>query len=167
MVVERPGVRQRGLMTEELQAPRVVCRGELLQEQPAEQPRENPDRKKEPGVASDPAPAIRRDATARHDDVDVWVVGQRRAPGMEHGGQSDPGAKMLGVGSDGDERPGRHPEQQVVDDRLVLPGDGGDRPRQAKHDVEVGNRQQLRFPIGEPRSGECPRKSAKFLTTRM
>ena len=69
---------------------------------------------------------------------------------MQHGGQSDAGAKMLRVGSDGDQRLGRRLEQQVVDDGLVLPGDGGDRRRQAEHDVEVGNRQQLGFPIGQP-----------------
>ena len=73
MVLERPGIRQRGLVTEELQAPRVVGRGELVQEQPTEQPRQNPGRK-ECRPARDPALAIRRDAAARHDDVDVWVV---------------------------------------------------------------------------------------------
>ena len=78
------------------------------------------------------------------------MVGQRRAPGMQHGGQSDAGAKMLGVGGDGDQRFGRRLEQQVVDDGLVLPGNGGDRRRQGEHDVEVGNRQQLGFALGQP-----------------
>ena len=50
--------------------------------------------------------AIKRDATAGHDTVEVRVVGQRRAPAMQHGGQADAGAEMLGIGSDGDQRLG-------------------------------------------------------------
>ena len=52
----------------------------------------------------------------------------RRAPGVEHGGDADAGAEVLGVGGDGDQRLGRGLEQQVVDDGLVLVGDVGDRP---------------------------------------
>ena len=45
---------------------------------------------------------------------------------MQHGGHSDARAKVLGVGSDGDERLGRRLEQHAVDDGLVLPGDRSD-----------------------------------------
>ena len=38
MALERLGVRQRGLVAEEMQAPGMMRRGELLQEQSAEQP---------------------------------------------------------------------------------------------------------------------------------
>jgi hypothetical protein len=34
-------------------------------------------------------------------------VGQRRSPGMEHGGETDLRAKVLGVGGDGDQGFGR------------------------------------------------------------
>ena len=81
------------------------------------------------------------------------MVGQRQAPGVQHGGQSDPGAEVLRVGGDGDERLGRRLEQQIVDDGLVLPRDGGDRRRQGEHDVEVWDRQQLGLPIGQPLLG--------------
>ena len=73
---------------------------------------------------------------------------------MQHGGQPDARAEVLRVGSDGDERLGRRLEQQAVDDGLVLPGDGGDWCRQGEHDMEVGNRQQLGFPLGEPLFGD-------------
>ena len=82
--------------------------------------------------------------------MDVWVVGQRRAPGVQHCGQSDPRAKMLRIGRDGDERLGRGLEQDAVDDGLVLVGDVADRGRQREHDVVVPNRQQLRFAVGQP-----------------
>ena len=74
MVVERLGVRQCGQVTEELQLSCVVRHQKLLQEQSAEQPREDPDREEESGPAGDPTLAVRRDAAARHDDVDVRVV---------------------------------------------------------------------------------------------
>ena len=44
------------------------------------------------------------------------------------------------------------PEQQVVDDRLVLPGDVGDLGRQREDDVEIADRQQVGLALGEPGS---------------
>ena len=41
-------------------------------------------------------------------------------------------------------------EQDGVDHRLVLEGDRGDLGRQREHHVEVGNRQELVLPRGEP-----------------
>ncbi len=32
----------------------------------------------------------------------MGMMRERRAPGVEHGGDTDPGAEMLGVGGDGD-----------------------------------------------------------------
>ena len=66
MVLERLGVRQRGLVTEEIQTPGVVRRREPLQEQSAEQPREDADREEEPVPARYPALAVRRDTAAWH-----------------------------------------------------------------------------------------------------
>ena len=45
---------------------------------------------------------------------------------------------------------------RVVDDRLVLVGDIGDRRRQREDDVEVGDRQQLGFALGEPLLAAAP-----------
>ena len=69
---------------------------------------------------------------------------------MEHGGDADPGAQMLGIGGDGERGLGRGPEQQIIDHGLVLVGDVGDRCWQREHDVEVGHRQQLGLAFGEP-----------------
>src|SRR5258708_29073362 len=78
------------------------------------------------------------------------MVCKRRALGVELGCESDPGAEMLGIGSDRERGLGRRLEQQVVDDRLVLVGDIGDRTRQREHEVEVADRQQLGLALGEP-----------------
>ena len=51
------------------------------------------------------------------------MMGQRRAPGVQHGGEADAGAEMLGIGGDGRQRLGRRLEQQIVDGGLVLERD--------------------------------------------
>ena len=41
-----------------------------------------------------------------------------RAPGVQHGGDADPGAEVLGIGGDRERGLGRRLEQEVVDHRL-------------------------------------------------
>ena len=67
---------------------------------------------------------------------------------MEHGGETDLGAQVLGVGGDREHGVGRRFEQEIVDHGLVLVGDVGDRRRQCEHDVEVGHgwRDGVRIP---------------------
>src|SRR5215469_17007139 len=129
--------------------------GQLLQDQPSEQAREHAYGEEEAGPAGDPALTIERDAAARHDHVDVRMVGECRAPGVENREDADAGAEVLGIGRDGDQGLGGSLEQDVVDHRLVVVGDVGDLGRQRKHDVEVRYRQQLGLTCGEPlpRSG--------------
>lgn len=94
--------------------------------------------------------SIERNAAARHDAVDVRVVRERRAPGMKHRRQADPGAEVLRVGGDGEERLGRDLEQDVVDHGLVVIGDVADRRRQGEHHVVIRQGQQLSRAIGKP-----------------
>ena len=93
------------------------------QEEPPEQAGQHPDRQQKAGPTGDPACPVERDPAARHDHVDVRMVGHRRAPGVQHRGGADPGAEVLGIGGDGEQSLGRGAEQQVVDNRLVLVGD--------------------------------------------
>ena len=88
--------------------------------------------------------------------MDVRVVVEVLAPGVQDGGDADVGAEMLGIGGDRRQRLGRRREQQAVDLGLVLVGDGADRGRQREHDVEVGNRQQLRLACRKPRLRRPP-----------
>ena len=89
------------------------------------------------------------------------MMGQRRAPGVEHGGEADARAEMLRVGGDGGQRLGGGLEQEVVDGGLVLERDGADRRRQGEDDVIVGNRQQVRLAVFEP----LPRRGGLALRT--
>ena len=123
---------------------------EAVEEEAAEQAREHAHGQEEAGLAGDPARSVRRQAAAGNDDVDVRMVGQRRAPGVQHGGEADARAQMLRVGGDRGQRLGGGPEQEVVDGGLVVERDGADRRRQGEDDVIVGNRQQLRLAVFEP-----------------
>ena len=69
---------------------------------------------------------------------------------MQHGGDADSGTEVLRIGCDGDERLGRSLEQDVVDDGLVLVGDGADLDRQREHHMVVRHGQQLGLAIGQP-----------------
>ena len=88
------------------------------------------DRQQESRPGRDPALAVERDAAAGHDHVDVRVVGQCRAPGVEHGGDADARSEMARIGGDGQHGLRGRAEQQVVDHGLVLGGDVGDLGRQ-------------------------------------
>ena len=72
---------------------------------------------------------------------------------MQHGGEPDAGAEVLGVGRDGDQGLGGDFEQQVIDDRLVLIGDVGDRSRQGEDDMEIGHGQEFGLAVGQPLFG--------------
>ena len=75
---------------------------------------------------------------------------------MQHRGDADAGAQMLGVGRDRAHRLGRGLEQEIVDDGLVLVGDGGNPRRQREDDVEVRDRAAVR-PCAPPSTRALPR----------
>jgi hypothetical protein len=62
---------------------------EAVVEEPAEQARQHADGQKEASLAGDPARPVQCNAAAGHDDVDVGMMGERRAPGVEHGGEAE------------------------------------------------------------------------------
>ena len=64
---------------------------QVAQEEPAEQSREHPHRQEEAGAAGHPARAIERRAAAGHDAMDMRVMSESLAPGVEHCGDADGG----------------------------------------------------------------------------
>jgi hypothetical protein len=69
---------------------------------------------------------------------------------VQHRGDADAGAEVLGIGRDGGHGLGRGREQDVVDRGLVLVGDVGDLGRQREHHMEVPHRQQVGLARSEP-----------------
>ena len=80
----------------------------------------------------------------------VRMMGECRAPGVQHGRDTNPRAETLGIGGDGECRLGRRLHQEVVDHAFVLVGDVTQLARQRVHDVKVRHRQQLRLAVGQP-----------------
>src|SRR5262249_49154384 len=72
------------------------------------------------------------------------------APGMEHGEESDLGAQVLGVSCNGAQRLGGGSEQNVVDDLLVLQGNGGNRLRKSEDHMKILGVEKLRSPVFQP-----------------
>ena len=120
------------------------------QKEPAEQAGQHAHRQQEARSAGYPARAVERDPAARHDHVNVRMVGHCRAPAVQHGGGAHVRAEMLGIGGDCEQGFGGRAKQHVVHHRLVLVGDRGDLGRQSEDQVEVADRQQIGFAGGEP-----------------
>src|ERR1700751_1869223 len=82
--------------------------------------------------------------------MSMWMMRERRSPGVKNGEDADAGTEMFGISRDGDDGLGRCLEQDVVDHGLVLIGDLGDWGGQREHDVEIRHRQELGLALGEP-----------------
>ena len=95
------------------------------QEQPAEQPSEYAHRQQERRPRRYPALPTGGDAAAGHDHVHMRMMRHCGSPCVEHGGDADPRAEVLGIGSDGQHRRRRRAEQEIIDRRLVVERDVG------------------------------------------
>src|SRR5690348_3012014 len=138
---------------------------QMVQEQAAEHLRQHPDRQEEVWPRGNPARAVWRDAAARNQAVQMRVVHEILAPGVQHGDEADRRAQMLGIGprsgpmpckavsrlgGDPAQRLRRRPEQDGVDHGLVLERDDRDHVRHGEHDMEVGQVEPFRLPRLEP-----------------
>ena len=71
------------------------------------------------------------------------MMRQGLAPRVENeGDHTGLGAEVLRIGADDADRLSRGLEQDVVNDRLVLEGDGGDGCWHGEDDVEIGDRRR-------------------------
>ena len=108
---------------------RIECRPQLLEEQPAIEPREHMDGQEEVWPAGDPSFAVLvatgwRQPAAGDDTMEVRMMGERLPPCVEDGDEADLGAQMPGIGGNGAQRLGRRSEQHGIDQGLVMEGDG-------------------------------------------
>src|SRR5215208_2213698 len=108
------------------------------------QRREHPDGQEEIRAGrADPPPPVQRQPAARDDAVQVRVLGQLLAPGMEDREKSDSSPQLLRVGGDLQQRLLGTAEQQVVEHPLVAPDQIVELGRKSEDHVEVRHRQQL------------------------
>ena len=81
-------------------APASNAACELREEQAAEEARQDADRQEEPRATRDPAGAIRRQAAAWDDAVQMRMMDEGLSPGVQHGEEADLGPEMFGIGGD-------------------------------------------------------------------
>ena len=135
---------------EKIQFPSSERLAQVVQEQASKQLRQDRDWKKVSRPASDPALSARRDPAARNEKMNMWVVLKGLPPGMQHTEEADLRPQMFWIGGDLAQRLRRRPEQDIVDDDLVLEGDDLDLLGYREHDVEVGNVEQFGLTVREP-----------------
>lgn len=100
-----------------MQVPVVEGLSQLRQEQAPEQPRQHAHRQEEARATGDPALAVRSHPAAGYDAVQVRVVQQVLAPGVQDGDEADLGAQVSAIGGDGAQGLGGGVEQD--EGRLV------------------------------------------------
>src|SRR6266581_3684811 len=76
--------------------------------------------KEEAWVGSNPAGVIAGESAGGNDTVDMGMKLEFLVPGMEHAEEADLGSEMSGIARDLPQGFGAGPEQQTVDDLLVL-----------------------------------------------
>jgi hypothetical protein len=75
---------------------------------------------------------------------------------VENGEEPDLGTQMLRIGGDLQEGLGHRPEQQAINQGLVLQGHRSQDMGQGEHDMVVGNWQQFGGALGQPELSCCP-----------
>ena len=133
----------------------VECFEQAFEKKAAVEPREDVDWQEEAGAAGDPT-SIGREAAARHNAMDVRVMGQGLAPAVQDCDHAGLGAEIFGIGSDGADRLGRGLEEDIVDDRLVLQGDRCERGRHGEDEMEIRDWQKFGAAIGQPLGAREP-----------
>ena len=82
--------------------------------------------------------------------MQMRMANKSLAPGMEHREESNLCAQMLGVSRNGAQRLGGGSEQNVVDDLLVLQGNGGNRLRKSEDHMKILGVEKLGLPVFQP-----------------
>lgn len=139
---------------EELQVAGIERLPEIAEKQSTKQRRQDGNGQQVIRPAGNPSCAIRGNAAARNHAMQMRMEGKRLAPGVKHCEESDLCAQMLGISRDGTQRLAGSPEQNVVDDLLVLQGNGGDGLRYSEDNVKILGVEKLGLTVFQP-LGAC------------
>jgi len=82
--------------------------------------------------------------------MNMGMMLQLLIPGMEHAEEADFGAEMSGIAGDFEQRFSTGPEQQTVDELLVLQGQRGEPTRKGEDNMDVGGGQEFSAARLEP-----------------
>jgi len=144
------GIGQRFEISQKGEFPLVESLLEIAEEFLTEQARKDPNGQKEPLSARDPPAVVWGKSACGNDAVQVRVMQQGLRPSVQHGKEADLSSEVFRVGSDGAERFRGCPEEDAVDDALVLKSHRRNFIGNGKDDVIVGNGKQLGHARLEP-----------------
>jgi hypothetical protein len=108
------------------------------------------DGKKEAIARGDPAPVIGGETTGRDHAMDMGMMFQLLIPTVEHAEEADFGAEMAEIARHFQQGLGTGAEQEIIDDLLVLQGQGGEPPRKSEDHMDVGDGQKFAAPRLQP-----------------
>jgi hypothetical protein len=97
-----------------------------------------------------PLLVIRGETAGWNHAVNMRVKLQGLTPRVEHAQETNLGTQMLGIGGDFQQRGGTGPEQQIVEDPLIMEDQSSQLVRQGEDHVHVGRRQQFSAAGGQP-----------------
>jgi len=147
-----PGLRCRELLT--AAAPREPAPAvdvlERREEQASEAPAEDLHGEEEVRATGEPSGPVGRQASSGEDTVEMRVMVEWLAPGMEHRQAADVRPEMLRVPGDVLERLRHGPKEHALEHTRVVEAQGTEGMRQCKHPMDVGHGKHLALPSGEP-----------------
>src|SRR5438309_6293390 len=116
----------------------------------AEDPGKGADGEQKAGRRGDPARAVRGERAAGDDTVQMQVLGEILAPGMEDRRAADVTTEVARIAAKGGERRGDRVEEQRIEDPGIALRERVQGVGQREDDMEVLHGQQLGAPGGEP-----------------
>ena len=112
-------------------------------------------RQEETRSAGDPTGVVEGEPTGGNEAMQVRMVAQVLAPGMEYGEHSDAGTEMAWISGDLQQGLGGGAKQQVVEQALIAECKRCQLLRQGEDHVRIGHRQQAGRLSGEPAIASC------------
>ncbi len=112
--------------------------------------RQRPDRKQEGGSPRDPPRAVSGQGAPRDETMEMEVLREGLAPGVEHRGDADRAAQMPRVAPEGEQRVGGRAEEQRVEHARIALRAGVEGVGHGEDHVKVRDRQEVGFARGEP-----------------
>jgi hypothetical protein len=128
--LKRAGLSEVGASAMKAEFVVLVSTRQGFQEEPAEQPGQDVDGQKEALATTAPVRAIERQTTARNNAMQMRMMPQGLAPGVQHCQEANLGLEVFRIGSDRAQRFGGGGEENVVDDALILQGQSRELLRQ-------------------------------------
>ena len=125
--------------------------GQSCEVQSPKAAREDTDGQEEVRPTREPLGPVRRQASRRQDTVEMGVMVELLAPGMEHGEPADLCAEMLGVPGDVLKRLRDRAKEEPIEQTRVLQRQGTQVVRQGKDPMDVWRVEHLALPGREPR----------------